>query len=128
MPKFPVSVYAAIIFLLISAFIWIGFAVLVAVGAHPALPDNRTFQWVMAILAFGCGCTLIVLTLALGKRIRIAYFLITGLLALLAVLTIADDVGLVDLVYLAIVLVPLVLLIKDRAWYLQKDSGAVKRA
>jgi hypothetical protein len=47
-----------------------------------------------------------------------------GLLLLLAVLTITDEVGLADWIYLVIVAAPLLLLIKDRAWYLRKASAA----
>ncbi len=124
MPKYPLSVYAVFTFLLLSVFIWIGFSVLVVTGAYKGLPDDPTVRWVMAGLAFGCSCVLLVLTWALAKRIRIAYFLVTASLAVLAVLSITDDIGWADLLYLAIVIVPLVLLIKDRSWYLQKDSGA----
>jgi lysylphosphatidylglycerol synthetase-like protein (DUF2156 family) len=124
--KYPLSVSAVLLSLLLSAFIWFGFAVLVLAGAHPGLPKDTAVQWIMAALAFGSGCALIVSAWALGKRIRIAYYLVTAFLAVLAVLTVADDVGWVDLVYLVIVIAPLVLMLKDRAWYLRKDRGAEK--
>jgi hypothetical protein len=40
------------------------------------------------------------------------------LLLLLALATIVDEVGMVDLAVLAVILLPLVLLIRDRRWYL----------
>jgi len=128
MTQSPFSVSAALFFLLLNALVWLGFTILVAANAHPALPDSRTVQWIMAALAFGSACALGVLIVLLWKRIRIAYSLTLGLLALLAVLTITDEVGWADLIYLAVVVTPLVLLIKDRSWYLRKDSGAAKRA
>jgi chromate transport protein ChrA len=121
MTKYPLSVYAVLGFLLLSVIIWIGFAVLVVAHAYPGLPDDPTVRWVMAGLAFGCGGVLFALTWALAKRIRIAYFLVSGLLVLLAVFSITDDIGWADLLYLAIVVVALVLLVKDRPWYLRKD-------
>jgi hypothetical protein len=119
MTKKPLTVIAARIFLLLNALVWFSFAVLVATHAHPGLPDSSAVRWIMGILAFGCACALIALVVLLGKHNHIAYYLILGLLVLLAVLTIADEVGLADMVYLVLVFVPLVLLIKDRSWYLR---------
>jgi lysylphosphatidylglycerol synthetase-like protein (DUF2156 family) len=127
MTKSPLSVNAVLGFLLLSAIIWIGFAVLVVADAYSGLPDDPAVRWIMAGLAFGCSGALFALTWALAKRIRIAYFLVSGLLALLAVLSITDDIGWADLLYLAIVVIPLVLLIKDRSWYLRKDLDAVTK-
>ncbi len=118
MTKYPFSVSAALLFLLLNALIWSGFTILVTAGAHTALPESRAIQWIMAALAFVSACALVVLMVLLRKRVRIAYFLTLGLLALLAVLTITDEVGLVDWIYLVIVVAPLLLLIKDRSWYL----------
>jgi hypothetical protein len=116
----PFSVTATFLLILINALVWIGFAAIVALDLHPALPDSSTVRWVMGILAFGCGCALIALVVLLGKRIRIAYFPTLGLLALLAVLTFTDDVGLADWIYLLLVTTPLIMLVRDRSWYLKK--------
>jgi lysylphosphatidylglycerol synthetase-like protein (DUF2156 family) len=123
MAKYPVTVQAVLILLVLSVLIWIGFAFLTVTGAYPGLPDDPTVRFVMAGLAFGCGCVLAGLTRALANRGRIAYYLVTALLALLAVLSIADDIGWADLLYLAMVVVPLILMIKDRSWYLRKEAG-----
>jgi lysylphosphatidylglycerol synthetase-like protein (DUF2156 family) len=128
MTKYPFSVSTALIFLLLNALVWMGFTVLVALNAHPGLPEPRIAQWIMAALAFGSACVLMVLTLLLRKRVRVAYYLTLGSLALLAVLTITDEVGWADWLYLAIVVVPLLLLIKDRSWYLRHDSGTESRS
>jgi hypothetical protein len=124
--KVPLSVYAAVVFLFLNALIWLVFAILAAAGWHTALPQDRTVQWIMAGLAFGSACVLLALIVLLRRRIRIAYYLALGFLALLTILTIADEVGLADWIYLAIVAVPLILLIKDRAWYLPKEPDSEK--
>jgi chromate transport protein ChrA len=110
----------------LSVIVWIGFAVLTAAGAYRGLPENPAVRWIMAGLAFGCGGVLLILTWALARRIRIAYFLATGLLVLVAVFTLADNFGPADLLYLALVLIPLVLMIKDRSWYLHKESSLTR--
>lgn len=123
MSKYPPTVVAVLVFLLVNAMVWIGFSVLAAAGAHAGLPSEPAVRWIMAGLAFGCGCVLIGLAAALARRLRIAYFLMTAVLAVLAVLTVTDDVGWIDLAYMALVVVPLALLLKDRKWYLRKDAA-----
>jgi hypothetical protein len=120
MPKKSLTVTMAFGFILLNAIVWLGFTILLAWNLHPALPDSPVVRWIMGILAFGCACALIVLAVLLGRRIRIVYFLTWGLLALLAVLTFTDEVGLADWIYLLLVTTPLILMIKDRSWYLKK--------
>jgi lysylphosphatidylglycerol synthetase-like protein (DUF2156 family) len=113
----PFSVTASIILVLLNALVWLFFAVIVALDLHPGLPDSSAVRWIMGLLAFGCACALILLAVLLAKCVRIAYIPALGLLGLLIVLTIADDVGWVDLAYLVLASTPLVLMIKDRSWY-----------
>jgi lysylphosphatidylglycerol synthetase-like protein (DUF2156 family) len=125
MSKYPPTVVAVLVFLLANALVWIGFALLAVAGAHEGLPSEPAVRWIMAGLAFGCGCVLIGLAAALARRIRIAYFLVTAVLAVLAVLTVTDDVGWIDLAYMALVVIPLALLLKDRKWYLRQNSAGL---
>jgi hypothetical protein len=121
MAKYPLSVKAVFLFLWLSLLIWLAFALLAAADLYAGLPDSQTARWIMAGLAFGCACALFMLIVLLNRRVRIAYFATLGLLVLLAVLTFADEVGLADWAYLAIVDVPFVLMIRDRNWFLQKS-------
>ena len=57
------------------------------------------------------------------RRSRLAFNAAAALLALIAVLSITDQFGLADLVSLLLSLVPLVLLLKDRTWYLHAEGG-----
>lgn len=114
----PRSVAVTRVLILIGALIWILLAVLLTLNAHPAFPDDPLARNVMAILALGAGLVLLALLILLRRGLRLAYF---GMLAALVASALAlffDDVGAVDLVFLAISLVPLGLLIKDRSWYL----------
>ena len=121
MPKKPITVTIAFVFILLNAMVWLGFTILVAWNLHPALPDSPAIRWIMGILAFGCACTLVALAVLLAKRFRLAYYPTAGLLALLVVLTLTDEVGLADWIYLILAATPLLLLIKDRSWYLRKN-------
>jgi predicted membrane channel-forming protein YqfA (hemolysin III family) len=78
----------------------------------------------MAILALLTTGLLMGLWLFLRRRSRLAYYLALGLLAVISLLTITDEFGLSDLIVLIITVAPLMLLIKDRAWYLQRAPGS----
>lgn len=124
MKKIPVSFSVSLIFILVNAFIWLVFATIVAVGAHPALPDSEAFKWTLTILAFGAAGTLTALYFLLKKRSVVAFYLTTGLLLVISVLILLDQFGFPDLVVLLITLTPIALLFKNRAWYFQRGLAA----
>jgi hypothetical protein len=118
----PRSVSLTVWLLLLDAFIWLAFGLATAAGTLPSIPAGPV-RWVMAALAVGCAAALFALALLLRRRSRPAYLLTVGLLAVTAALAFADQVGLLDLAALLACLAPLVLLLKDRAWYLRRDLG-----
>ncbi len=118
MTRRPLSVSAALIFILLNALVWLAFGVIIAANAHPALPDLPLIKGVMAFLALATVVILLGLFVLLGKRNRIAYFIALGLFIAISLLTIFDEFGLADLVILVINIIPIILLIKDRDWYL----------
>jgi hypothetical protein len=124
MGKRPLSVSAGLIFVLLNALIWLVLGEIIALQAHPALPVSRTIQTVMVVLSFGAAAILVGLFVFLWRHNRITWFLTVGFLALTSILTIFDDFGWADLIVLVINVIPIVLLIKDRAWYLGKKSEA----
>lgn len=81
-------------------------------------------QWMILLLAFGGSILFVVLAVYIGKRNRIAFYLSMFLLAIVAILSVTDQFGLLDLLSLLISLIPLVLLLKDRNWYLQRNVTA----
>jgi hypothetical protein len=121
----PLSVSVTLIFILLNALVWLAFGVIIAANAHPALPNQPIIKGVMAFLSLATAGILLGVFIFLGKRSRIVYFIALGLFVAISLLTIFDQIGLVDLVILAINIVPIVLLIKDRAWYLHVIPGAV---
>jgi hypothetical protein len=118
LPHRPLSVSIALIFILLNAGIWLALGVIIAADVHPALPNVPIIRGIMAFLSLVTAGILLGVFIFLRKPSRIAYFIALGLLAAISFLTIFDQFGLVDLVVIAINLVPIFLLIKDRAWYL----------
>jgi hypothetical protein len=108
-------------FVCLNALVWLAFGLIIAFNAHPALPDIPLLKGVMAALSLAMAGILLWVFTLLRKRSRIAYFATVGLFAVTCFLTIFDDFGLADFIVLVINLVPLGLLIKDRAWYLEKN-------
>ncbi len=123
--KRPLSVSTNLIFILLNALVWLALGMIIALHAHPALPDDPIIQGAMALLSFCAAGILLGLFISLRRRIRIAWFASLGFLAVTSILTIFDDFGWSDLVVLAVNLVPIILLIKDRAWYLQGKPGVL---
>jgi len=73
----------------------------------------------MAILSLVAGCVILVLLILLRQRRRLAYFGMLAALITAALTLLFDDVGAVDLLFLAITIIPIGLLIRDRLWYLR---------
>jgi hypothetical protein len=120
MQKRPRSVSVTLIFIAINALIWLVLGVLIALHAHPALPSSPLVQGLMAFLSFAMAGALFGLFFLHIKRIRIAYFLTLGLFVIITIAFVFDEFGWIDLLALLMNLVPIALLIKDRAWYLQR--------
>lgn len=118
----PLSVSVSLGFILLNALVWLVFGTIITAGAHPALPALPLVKGVMAFLSFTIAAMLLGLFVYLAKRNKIAYIFTLGLLTTTSLLTIFDQFGLADLFILGINIVPVILLIKDRAWYLQHKN------
>lgn len=100
------------------------FALIVTTGIHPALPDTGVYKWVLAIFSFLSAGFLLLLFRLLKTKRKLAFYLTVAFLLLIATLTIMDDLGVVDFLVLAITLLPVILLIKNRKWYLNKSDSS----
>jgi hypothetical protein len=123
MRTFPNTVIITLVLLGIVAVIWIIFGITVVANLHPAFPAEPFFRWGIGIIATFAGLLMGGLVYLLRKRKRFAWWLVLTGLFLFALATILDDVGLIDLVIAGFTLIPAVLLIKDRRWYLQGKTG-----
>lgn len=122
MKKIPISVKITSAFLILNAVIWLGFGIAVFFRIHPALPDNPMWVVIMGVLAFAAAVVFILMNLFLRKRWKPALFFTLIFLFGVMLLTFADDFGTSDLIYVVVVLVPAILLLVDRKWYLNGDK------
>lgn len=118
MTKTPSTFSAALLLILLNALFWLGFAVMLATGIHPSPPQSKPLLWVMAGLAVLAAIVLIFLCYFLRKRNKFAFYLTLAILGTLILLSLTDDFGFSDLVYLILTSLPFTLLIANRKWYL----------
>ena len=114
----PLSVTVTLALILLDAALWLAFGLIVAVGLHPALPDNLVYKIVLSLASFGAALVLAGLSVLLTRHNRAGYVLTLAFLGAAALAFFLDDVGWVDLAFLAVTLLPAALLLKDRNWYL----------
>jgi hypothetical protein len=120
----PWTVILTAALIVINAIVWITLGIIIALNAHPALPVPPIMKSIMATMSIFMGLILLGLWIFLNRGSRIAFYLTIAFFLLTAALTILDDVGLADLVVLILNLVPVVLLILDRKWYLRSMAPA----
>lgn len=75
-------------------------------------------------MAIGCGVVLLTLDHFLRRHSRVAYVGALALLSAIAISLLADQFGLPDLVVLVLTVVPILLLVRERGWFLQRSGGA----
>jgi len=123
----PRTVTIAFLLIIANALVWIGFALFVLTGILPGLPGGENARFAMALLALIAAGALVALGILTRRRNKWGYVLTVAALVFLIVLTVADQVGLADLAVLVLVLVPLVLLIKDRDWYMRREVESPRK-
>lgn len=111
-------------FLLADSILWLAYAVVIAAGRHPALPEIPRLRWLIPLLALAGSAALTGFYLLARRFGGIGYYPLLALLVLISILTITDEFGLVDLNVLILHLVPLVLLVMDRSWYRRESRAA----
>ena len=127
MPKRPASVNTTLLLIALSVLIWLALGIIYVADLHPAIPHEPLIRSVVAAGSFAAAGVLLVTMKSLIGRNRIAYYLVLATLGGLCILILLDQVGWIDLLVLAINLVPLALLVKDRAWYLGEAAGFASR-
>jgi hypothetical protein len=113
------SVSITLVFIILNAIFWFVYAFIMALGGIPSTAISSTVKWVMAILALDSSAALVGTAIFLWRHNRFAFYFGLVILATIAILSITDEFGLLDIFSLLISLIPLVLMLRDRAWYLQ---------
>jgi hypothetical protein len=121
----PRSVTITYGFIILNILIWFALGIIIAFNLHPAMPDQPLVKGIMAILSFAAAGTLLGIFIFLQKHSRLAYYLVLAFFCVSSLLIIFDDVGLVDLAALAFSIIPIILLVKDRGWYMPPQPHAV---
>jgi chromate transport protein ChrA len=119
MTKRPLTFTITLVVIILNALIWLLLGIIIAVDALPGIPDLAQMKGILASISISIAVILLGLTFFLFKRSRTAFYLTLLFFGITSLLTIFDDVGLPDVVFLIISLIPIFLLLKDRAWYLQ---------
>jgi hypothetical protein len=115
----PFTVRLARILVLVDALLWLAFAAYTTAGAHPSFGPGSGYQWPVTLLALLGAGVLGALALHLGKPSPLVFWLTVGFLAAMIVSSVFDQFGLADLVFVVAIASPLVLIVKDREWYLR---------
>ena len=122
MKGLPRSVVITLILILLNAAFWLVYAAWTAFGSVGSFSGASVGKWIMVALALCASAALAGMVTFLRRQNPMAFYAAAALLGLIAVLSITDEFGLPDLVSLLLSLVPLGLLLKDRAWYLHAGS------
>jgi drug/metabolite transporter (DMT)-like permease len=109
------------ILILLNAAIWAGYTVYTLLNRNTSGTGLSAATWIMSALALASALALVVVVLLLRQHRRSGYYLGLILLTLIAILSITDQIGLLDILSLLISLAPLILLVRDRKWYLKKE-------
>jgi peptidoglycan/LPS O-acetylase OafA/YrhL len=117
----PLSVTLTYGFIILNIIVWFSLGIIIAFNLHPAMPNQSLVKGIMSALSFAAAGVLLVIFIFLKKHSRVAYYLMLIGLGVATLLTIFDDFGPADLAVLALSLIPLILLIKDRQWYLLRQ-------
>jgi hypothetical protein len=96
--------------------------IIVAADLHPAIPDQPILKAGMAVVSLAIAVLFSGLVVLLARRRRGAYYPAIGILLASALLNVFDDFGAADLVFLVLNIIPIILLVKDKAWFLRASS------
>ena len=119
MTKPPSTVRTTRLLVLLNALLWFLFGIIAAAGIHPSFRGAGLLRWAMAGSAFVAAIILVAFAGLLKRRSRFGYLLTVALLAVMILASLLDDFGLADLLFVLVTLMPLALLLKDRAWYVR---------
>jgi hypothetical protein len=95
----------------LDAAAWIVYGITAGLGLIPGLPAGE-LRWEMAGLIIATGAIIFILYAISSKHVW-AFYLLLGLLALISLLSLTDQVGLLDWIAYAINLAALVLLVLE---------------
>jgi hypothetical protein len=124
-PSRPLTVTITQVLIMLNILFWLAFGILVATNRHPGIPDLPGYKNLLAVLAFAAAGVLMVSSIFLPRHSRKAYTLVVAFFVAASIAIFFDQVGWTDLAVLLLNLTALILLLKDRSWYLEQLNGSV---
>ena len=120
MKKRPIAITICLVLIALSALVWLVFGLSIVTGLHPTIAFDNLVTQAMAVLAILSAAALGLLAFFLARRSKLAYWISVPLLALIAVLSLADEIGFADVASFAIAAAALVCLIGGRRWFFEQ--------
>lgn len=121
MKQRPVTITICLALMALSALAWLVFGLSIITGLHPTIAFDNPVTQVMAALAILSASALGLLAFFLSRRSKFAYRLAVPLLALVAIFSLADEIGFADVASFAIAAAALVCLIAGRRWFFEQS-------
>lgn len=122
-PKPPKSVILTAVFIAVDSVLWLLFVILAAVTRSYLSSLPALYKWGIVLSALGGSLALAAICFLLLKRNRFGFYLGLLVLTVIAVASLMDELGFLDLLAFLLILVPLVLLLHDRNWYLKPSPN-----
>jgi hypothetical protein len=126
MPTHSKSVNFTILFLLVNSILWVTFGLFIALGFHPAIPDNEWIKWTMVVLSIVCGILFAGSIYFLLRHNNFVFYFVCLQLCAILVLIIADQVGISDLIVFLFTVATLIFLIANRKWFCDQSIKIFK--
>lgn len=118
----PTSVQITRILSALLGLFWLAFAIIICRGLHPSLSSLPDFiKYSMMAASAIVSSLLFWLALALPKGGRVTFFLALAVFGGSAIVTIFDQVGWVDLFFMAINFTACGHIIKEKTWFLKPE-------
>jgi hypothetical protein len=98
---------------------WLSVGLIIAAGAHPAMNVSPPWGSLMTMLMIAAGVIAFGLAVLLRRPNRLAFYAALAFLAGSALAVVFDQVGWIDLTFVAANVIPVILLLRARHWYLR---------
>jgi len=111
--------YKIALFLIpLVAIFFLIFVFTIILNVHPGMPESNVVRWRMAIVALVVAIVMFGLYVLMRKGNKTAYDMLIFILAISAFSLIFDDFGWIDLLFFGITLLPAIMLMYHRKYYI----------
>ena len=119
MKKRPVTITISLVLIALSALVWLVFGLSIVTGLHPTIAFDNLVTQMMAVLSILSAAALGFLAVFLARRSKLAFWVSVPLLTLVAVFSLADELGFSDVASFLVAAAALACLIAGRRWFFE---------